>query len=156
GIRIIADQPPISRQSVHSLEILAIDRHPAEVRLALASVLQKLPVDDRWDLASALMAHAEDATDPSLTLMIWYGIEPLPVTDASRTMRLIEACKIPLVRQNLVRRLVQRDDVALAEALPPLVDALAKSPDRATQREVLRGMLEAWHGRHSVPMSMKW
>ena len=81
------------------------DKSPL-VRLYLASALQRLPLDQRWELAAALAAHAEDATDHNLPLMIWYGIEPLVPTDPRRAVALATQCKIPLVRQFIARRVV--------------------------------------------------
>lgn len=75
------------------------------VRLALASALQRLPVQDRWSIATALVAHAEDAADPNLPLMYWYGIEPLVTADRDRALQLIVRAKVPLVREFLARRL---------------------------------------------------
>jgi hypothetical protein len=75
------------------------------VRLHLASALQRLPVDRRWEIAERLVAHAEDADDPNLPLMNWYAIAPLVEVDPARAVSLIGKCQIPLVRQNLARRL---------------------------------------------------
>jgi len=74
------------------------------VRLYLAALLQRLPLADRWPIAASLVAHAEDATDPNLPLMIWYGIEPLVPTDRARSLQLLAKSKIPLVRQYIARR----------------------------------------------------
>ena len=75
------------------------------VRLGLASALQRLPVNDRWELADALASHASDAKDPNLPLMIWYGIEPGVPENPGRAIQLMTASKIPLVRQFIARRL---------------------------------------------------
>ena len=74
------------------------------VRLFLASALQRLPLKDRWDLASALLSHEQDANDANLPLLIWYGIEPLVDQDRTRALRLVVQSKIPLVRQHIARR----------------------------------------------------
>src|SRR4029079_1320773 len=47
------------------------------VRLALASTLQRLPISQRPGLAAPLLAHAEDANDHNLPLLIWYGLIPV-------------------------------------------------------------------------------
>ncbi len=44
--------------------LAASDPSPV-VRLALASALQRLPLDARWAILEALIAHAEDASDPT-------------------------------------------------------------------------------------------
>ena len=75
------------------------------VRLGLASALQRLPLDKRWELAEALASHAEDAKDPNQPLMIWYGVEPAVPENSQRAIQLMSAAKIPLVRQFIARRL---------------------------------------------------
>lgn len=74
------------------------------VRLYLASALQRLPLDQRWDLASALVSHEADRDDHNLPLMYWYGIEPLVPTDKARALQLAAKAKIPLIRQYIARR----------------------------------------------------
>lgn len=78
------------------------------VRLYLASALQRLPLAQRWDIAEALLSHAEDIDDHNLPLMYWYGIEPLVPADKRRALRLAIDCKIPLVRRFIARRAASR------------------------------------------------
>jgi putative membrane-bound dehydrogenase-like protein len=75
------------------------------VRLALASALQRLPLEQRWDLAESLAAHGEDMSDANLPLMLWYGIEPLVPADPNRAAALLAKAKIPLIREYIARRL---------------------------------------------------
>ena len=77
----------------------------AFVRLGLASALQRLPVNDRWDLATALLSHAEDAADKDLPLLIWYGIEPAVAADQGKAALLLAKCQQPQVRTFITRRL---------------------------------------------------
>lgn len=74
------------------------------VRLYLASALQRLPLEQRWDLATALVSHEADKDDHNLPLMYWYGIEPLVPTDKARALQLAAKAKIPLIRQYIARR----------------------------------------------------
>ena len=52
-----------------------------KVRLSLASALQRIGPQERWSVAEPLASHKEDAADRSLSLMIWYGVEPLVPAD---------------------------------------------------------------------------
>jgi len=83
---------------------LAVDDPSPVVRLYLASALQRLPLDDRWEIAKGLVAHAEDADDHNLPLMYWYGIEPLVPHDRVKSLALAKEAKIPLLRQFIARR----------------------------------------------------
>jgi hypothetical protein len=74
------------------------------VRLHLASALQRLPLAQRWEIAAALVARADDAHDPNLPLMIWYAVEPLVHEDLERFVALAGTAQIPLVRRHIARR----------------------------------------------------
>ncbi len=72
----------------------AQDQSPL-VRLYLASALQRVPVDKRWDVLAGLYANDDDATDQNLPLMVWYAAEPVVELDMSRalTRRPIRSCR---------------------------------------------------------------
>ena len=133
GPRAISTQPVILEFLEHSdenlrwwaVQLLCEDKNPPSavlqrfaamaredkspfVRLALASVLQRLPNDARWPIAQGLVAHAEDVTDQNLPLMIWYGIEPAVPSNRAEAMKLAGQSKIPLVREFIVRRLTEK------------------------------------------------
>ncbi len=132
--------------TVRLVEMAKKDGSPA-VRLALASALQRLPLAQRWPIAEGLAGHAEDAGDANLPLLLWYGVEPLAAADPDRAALFVKA-RIPLVRQNLSRRLASlADDPPATRGLEPLVRVLASSDDAGVQRDVLRGMHEALQGR---------
>ena len=80
------------------------DRSPL-VRLHVASTLQRIKFEDRWPIAEALLAHAEDADDANIPLMIWYGIEPIVAADKEKAIALAAKAKIPLVRQFIAKRI---------------------------------------------------
>ena len=71
------------RRKKHFPEVLRIASapQPANVLMALASVLQKLPSEQRWQLAEATLSCEANAKtiagENPLTLMMWYGIEPV-------------------------------------------------------------------------------
>jgi len=76
------------------------------IRLALAGRLRDLPAAQRWDLAEALIAHAEDANDKRLPLLYWYGLEAAIPTDKPRALRLAQSCPIGQIREFITRRVV--------------------------------------------------
>ena len=87
-------------------QLAAADPSPV-VRLYLASALQRLPLERRWPIAEALAAHAEDASDQNIPLMLWYGIEPLVPSNRDRAAELLLKCRILLVREYIARRIAQ-------------------------------------------------
>jgi hypothetical protein len=95
------------------------------VRLGLASALQRLPLEKRWELAEALAGHAEDAKDPNQPLMIWYGVEPAVPKQTDRAIQLMTSSKIPLVREFIARR------IAAMEAEGPTVSSAGKTASQS-------------------------
>lgn len=105
AIRLSLDTHAPSPGIVSRFAAMAKDDPSPVVRLALSSALQKLPVAQRWEIAAALIAHGEDATDQNLPLMYWYGIDALAPADSARAIVLISKAKIPLIREYLARQI---------------------------------------------------
>lgn len=149
------DAPPDGRVLDRFRAQAGSDPSPV-VRLYLAAALQRLPLTARWGIAEALLSHAEDAGDANLPLMVWYGIEPLPVVDTTRAMRLAVGARLPLVRQLIARRV--GDEAALKGEkadLAPLVAALADAEEEV-QLDLLRGVREGLRGRKRMAMPAGW
>ncbi len=75
------------------------------VRLYLASAVQRLPLDQRADILSGLLAHGEDAQDHNLPLLYWYAAEPVVGSDSAQAIRLLTKTKIPQVRKFITQRM---------------------------------------------------
>src|SRR2546427_2053942 len=72
AIQFLCEDKSIGRAGLERFARLA-QRDPSPmVRLALASALQRLPLEQRWKIAAGLVAHENDAADQNLPLMIWY------------------------------------------------------------------------------------
>lgn len=78
------------------------------VRLQLAAAMQRVPLAARWEVVARLIAHDEDADDPNLPYMVWYALEPLVAADKARALALLPQAKMPLVRQLMARRAVEK------------------------------------------------
>jgi len=104
SIRLLCENKKPSADVVSRLAQTAAQDDSPLVRLHLASALQRLPRDRRWGIAEGLAGRAEDAEDPNIPLMLWYGIQPLVETDVARFVKLAESAEIPLIRQHIARR----------------------------------------------------
>jgi putative membrane-bound dehydrogenase-like protein len=154
AIRLLGDAGPISAATRQEWVRLAQEDPSGLVRLFLASALQRLPVEQRAELAAALLAHAEDADDHNIPLMIWYGVEPLAQDVPDQAVRLARIIRIPLVRQYLARRLAEE-----LEQHPESLNQLlmqARSLPSAAQRDILQGLAEALRGRRQVTPPPAW
>ncbi len=73
----------------------------APVRLALASSLPSVPEALRWDVATALAAHAEDKTDRFLPKVIWTGLATVATTDWNRALKIASSTPITELTDNI-------------------------------------------------------
>jgi hypothetical protein len=105
AIRLQVEDRKVPATAADKFAALAASDPSPFVRLHLASALQRMPYDQRWAVAEALGSHAEDAGDANLPLMVWYGVEPLVPANKPRAAGLMAKVKIPLVRENIARRL---------------------------------------------------
>jgi putative membrane-bound dehydrogenase-like protein len=120
------------------------------IRLAAASAMQRIALEDRWQAAAILISHSDDASDHNLPLMYWYGIEPLVMADTPRAMKLAAESKIPLVSRFIVRRAAAEE-----KGYEALLDSLAGS-DEATQAWMLEEIVAALKVRANMEMPKSW
>ena len=151
-IQLLLEDGEATPEQVDRLVELAADDTSPVVRLYLAAALQKLPLERRWDLATALVAHGEDQADHNLPLMIWYGVEPLVPADPPRALALAESSQIPLVERYVLRRLASGPDAHL----DTLVDALLRTEDPGRRAFILGEMQNGLRRRQEVAMPAQW
>lgn len=104
-VRLLTDRKRIPATAIKAFTRMAANDDSPFVRLHLASALQQLDIADRWPIAEALVARADDANDRFLPLMYWYGIEPLVPADPKRAVQLLRKVKIPKLRRFIARRI---------------------------------------------------
>lgn len=125
------------------------------VRLHAASGLQRLPLEARFPIATALAAHAGDANDRQQPLMIWYGIEPAVAAHQDKAIALALSSKIPTVTKLITRRLAEE-----IEKTPGPVDQLlaAALEDRnaAVRVPIAQGLSDALKGFGQVAKPQRW
>ena len=140
-----------SEEFVESLAKRAKSESTPGIRLAIASGLQRMPLDQRWPIAEALLAHAEDADDHNLPLMYWYGIEPLVAADPARALELADKkSKILKVSKFIIRRAAS-DDKSLDSVFKLLTDAHEDG-----QQLILNEVLVSFEGRVNIAAPESW
>ncbi len=131
------NQKPPAAALAKFTDLAANDPSPL-VRRYLASALQRLPHQQRWPIAEALVAHAKDAVDQNLPLLYWYAIEPLVTTDFTRFLDLGSRANIPLIRHHASRRATEFENAAQLSKITSRLEA-ANSEQR---RDLLAGILD--------------
>jgi hypothetical protein len=94
------------------------------VRLYLASGLQRVSAEKRWDVLAGLLANADDATDQNLPWMVWYAAEPVVALDMSRALGAALDSKLPRLFAFTVQRIAA---IGTQEALRVLTDRLGRT-----------------------------
>ena len=120
------------------------------VRLYLASVLNRLPLADRWPIAAGLVQHGEDTADHNLPKMIWFAVEPLVLADPAKALALASQSNLPLVSQFIARR------ATAGKQLDVIAAALASNPPRRTA--LLEGLRDglADLGQRATTAPARW
>jgi putative membrane-bound dehydrogenase-like protein len=154
GVTLAVDSVKPKNLHLDALLRLAAEDRAPQVRLALASALQRLSPKERLPLAQRLVAREEDADDHHIPLMLWYGIEPLVEQQPGDVAKLLVECRIPLVRQHLVRCYLETDPGE--KKLNTVLDSLGSARDAEVQQDLGRGILLALEGRRSVPPPTNW
>ena len=115
-----SEKQPLA-ESHHSLvvERARVDSSPL-VRRAIASLLQRIPHDQRWDIAAGLTKHRTDDHDRVIPYLVWYGIEPLIDDDPARALSLARQSGWANLTRFTIRRMAEsevgREQVATALA----------------------------------------
>ena len=124
------------------------------VRLALASTLQRLPVDQRVALARLLMLREEDANDHNLPLLVWYGLIPVAAADPDALAEMAVECRWPLTQRMIVRRLAEA-----LEAHPQTINRVltdAEHSETSVLLNVLSGISVGLQGWRQAAMPAAW
>jgi len=94
----------LSAPVLAKLEDMAVEEYSLFVRRHLASLLQRIPLEQRWKIAEGLIGHARSTNDRNLPLLSWYGIEPLVEADPIRALALVGRTPWPILKDFLTRR----------------------------------------------------
>ncbi|RPH77150.1 MAG: hypothetical protein EHM77_08360, partial [Planctomycetaceae bacterium] len=152
-----ADSSGIAEGSKLSPSVLAAVRGLTEaetsprVRLYLASLLQRVSIEDRWELVAGLLRDGDHAIDKNIPLMIWYGMGPLVQDDPTRAVALAAQSQLPLVRQFIYRRVAMEPKL-----LPHLVAALADGSQTPIAEEIVAEMRRGAEQWGKIDSPARW
>jgi hypothetical protein len=104
AIQFLAENNTVSFDALKQFGIIAKTDKSALVRLYLASAMQRIEPNKRWEVVEALAQKTEDNTDHNLPLMIWYAAEPLADVDANRAIIMAEKSSIPKFLEYMKKR----------------------------------------------------
>ena len=134
---------------------IAANEPSALVRLALAAELPKLKPGIADQLASALLAHEEDATDPNLPSLVWYGIERSTTARLLKLGQFAVESRLPTVRRLIARRLA----VEMSRNSAPLAELFSTIPNDASPAllgDIVTGLAEGLRGQRKADPPSGW
>lgn len=124
------------------------------VLLTLASTLQRLPIEQRIRLATALVKRPELGDDRDLPSLVWYGLIPVGQRSAFDLVQIFQVNQwtdIARWSARLVASQVRKEPDSLDTLLK-----IARERDEACQLQVLEGMNDAFRGWKQVPAPTNW
>ncbi len=144
SIRLLVDAGSPSEGTIRALETLGESESSGLVLTTLASILQRFPLERRWDLAESIASHPEFNDDLVLPLMLWYAIEPSVMSSPTRAARFASTQSFGPLPEFIARRLTY--ELQERPELTGLIVAELSTTDSETRRELLRGMVAALQG----------
>ncbi len=152
AVQLLGDEPSEWNQaSLDAIQSLALRETNSTTRRYLASLLQRLPMEQRWDLAGSLLRYQDDVRDRNLGYLLWYGIEPLAELDPDRLLKLTLSSQWDNLKRFTIRR------IAISEQGRDSLVRLLGLPEFASLNNmVLDELIEVARSRAGVKMPQAW
>lgn len=148
SVQLLTEDFAADQTALAKMRQMAGDDPSAVVRLYLAAAVQRVEEGAKWSLIEGLCRHAVDNDDHNIPKMIWFGLEPLVVSNPDRALKLAEASQLEMIARHISRRLA--DD----EQFDSLVAAVAAA--KQNQQQMLLGMRDGLDGRFDVKAPKNW
>ncbi|MFT5522074.1 MAG: putative membrane-bound dehydrogenase-like protein [Pirellulaceae bacterium] len=145
AIRFLSEDNKVSDEQLAKFAEMAKDDESAVVRIHLASALQRVPVESRWNVLAGLVSHEEDKDDHNLPLMVWYALEPCVPNNTARALQLAKNSKTPRLAEFIARRIVGR-----TTSPPPPKRVVPKPIKVAAAKSVSKDDLFLWYKADGV------
>ncbi len=142
AVRLLVDSGAPSDRGLDALARQAERDDSGLVLTFLASALQRVPLERRWEIATAIAQHPEFSNDPVLPLMVWFGLEPAVTHSPRQAASFAGGPAFGPLRRFVVRRLAQEED--RPDSLTPVLQLLARTNDPALRLELLSGLADVF------------
>ena len=138
AIQLMLERGQVSDAALQRFAEMARQDPSPLVRLYIASGLQRVPADKRWDVLAPLIAKDDDAADQNLPMLVWYAAEPSVPLNMARALELTAASKLPQLFAYTVQRVAA---VGTTDALRALTDRLGRTEDPVQRQELAAGIV---------------
>jgi putative heme-binding domain-containing protein len=144
------ERSPSSKQRERFVRMADSDPSPV-VRLYLASAVQRIEPETGWALSQRLALKKQDAGDPNLPYLVWYGMEPIVPVRPDASLALARRTEIDLLSRFIVRRMANDPTCITA-----LVRALAAEEETERRAWMLAEMSTALEDELGLPVPENW
>ena len=148
SIQLLGEDQNLSKDALQKFHMMAVNERSAVVRLYLAAVLQRIPINDRWEIVSALSQRSEDKDDHNIPKMIWFAMEPNVAIDVERALKIGLETKMPTIAEYIARRVID------ANGMEQLLDVIQKRS--VNQKYLLYGLRNEIENRSDIKPSDNW
>ena len=105
-IQVLAEDKNLSGVLRSKFAEMAKSEKSPVVRLYLASALQRMPYDQRWNILESLSKYSEDKEDNNIPRMLWLALEPMVVEHPQKALQLAASSALPRLQEFTPRRLL--------------------------------------------------
>ncbi len=149
---VLGDDAEIAgADDVSELARRAEQESDAAERRKLASYLQQIEPNSRWEIIQKLASHGIDAKDRNIPYLIWYALEPLVEIDPDRAFTIASGSAFSDLKRFVIRR-----TAATPEGREALAARLADESQRPHRLLILEELLAAAGDRGGVDMPASW
>jgi putative membrane-bound dehydrogenase-like protein len=147
-------RPEAANEKIHQLARLAVSDRSGLVRSVLASTLQRVPYEQRRELARALIMRDVDAEDHNLPKLIWYGLAPLVEREQNLLASLAAHGAFPLTREWIARGFAEAP-IERGQGLELILERSLSRPE-FVRAEIVRGLAAGLAGRRKIERPRSW
>ncbi|MCB0689571.1 MAG: dehydrogenase, partial [Saprospiraceae bacterium] len=147
-IQLLSEDEAPANELLSKIETMAKNEPSPVVRLYLASMLQRLPLQSRWNCFESLAKFAVDTADHNIPLMLWYAFEPMVNADPQQALSAIAQSPFIQLRKFTARRLIDGGHIE------DLINHLSLKDNQIT--DLLEGMLTALEDRTDIKEPPSW
>lgn len=143
AIQLMTEEKKISADTQKRFETMAGKDSSAVVRMYIASALQRMVLNQTWDIVKNLSVRNEDVNDKNIPLLVWYALEPLVAADPNRAMDLAMAAKLPNLLVYTIQRVGAITDNKAVDVLQKTKQTLEKQNASEDQQKALAAIEQA-------------
>lgn len=133
-VQLLAEGKNISRNVQQHLQTMSGKEPSAVVRLYIASALQRMELNQRWDILKNLLAQEDNAEDVNIPLLLWYALEPLAEAEPARAIDIAMKAKLPNILVFTIQRIGASPDKTAIDLLTKTKQTLQKQKTTETQQ----------------------